>query len=172
MSWFKPKNLLDETYEVGLFLKALDGVLEIVGAVLLAVISPQTINHLIGSLTQHELAEDPHAFIANHLLHAGQHLASGGTLYGVIYLAGHGAVKIVMVVALLRNKEWAYPFALITLGLFVLYQLYQISQRLSIGLILLSIFDVFIMWLIWREWHKQQPDHFEKKPNEAMDSAA
>ncbi len=164
MRWFRPRNLLDETYEVGLWLKAADGALEIIGAVSLALIKPQTISHWATALTQHELSDDPHSFFANHILHAGQHLASGGTTYGVIYLAAHGAVKIVMVAALLRNRAWAYPFALVTLGLFVIYQLYQIAVKISVGLILLTIFDVFIMWLVWREWHKQQPDHFKPKP--------
>ncbi|BCG83133.1 hypothetical protein MesoLj113b_66750 [Mesorhizobium sp. 113-3-3] len=34
------------------------------------------------------------------------------------YLLSHGIVKLALVVALLKNKLWAYPSSLIVLGLF------------------------------------------------------
>jgi uncharacterized membrane protein len=152
MAWFKPTSVLDKTYEIGIALKGLDGALEVLGGFLLLLIKPSTINHLVVLLTQRELAQDPHDFIATHLLHSGQHLATGGTIFAVIYLWGHGIIKLVVVIALLRNKLWAYPFSFVTLGLFVAYQTYQIARDHSIGLILLTVFDLFIIWLIWREY--------------------
>jgi uncharacterized membrane protein len=68
MSWFRPRDLLDQTFEVGIILKGLDGVLEVLGGLLLLVVSPATIDRLVTGLTQHELSEDPHDFLATHLL--------------------------------------------------------------------------------------------------------
>jgi uncharacterized membrane protein len=68
MSWFRPRDLLDQTFEVGITLKGLDGVLEVIGGLLLLVISPATIDRIVTSLTQHELSEDPHDLLATHLL--------------------------------------------------------------------------------------------------------
>jgi uncharacterized membrane protein len=31
MSWFRPRDLLDQTFEIGIILKGLDGVLEVIG---------------------------------------------------------------------------------------------------------------------------------------------
>src|SRR5205823_108966 len=80
MSRFKATDLLDRTFEVGITLKGLDGVLEVVGGLLLLVVSPATINQLVGSLTQHELSQDPHDFIATHLLNAASGLTGSSGL--------------------------------------------------------------------------------------------
>jgi hypothetical protein len=52
MPWFRPRDLLDQTFEVGIALKGLDGVLEVLGGFLLLVISPATIDRVVTSLTQ------------------------------------------------------------------------------------------------------------------------
>jgi hypothetical protein len=39
MSWFRPRDLLDQTFEVGIILKGLDGVLEGIGGLLLLIVS-------------------------------------------------------------------------------------------------------------------------------------
>jgi len=49
---------------VALILKGVDGLLELVGGVLLLVVSPDTINRWAQRVTQHELTEDPRDFVA------------------------------------------------------------------------------------------------------------
>ena len=44
MTWFKPRDLLDRTFEIGIILKGLDGVLETIGGILLLAVSPSQIN--------------------------------------------------------------------------------------------------------------------------------
>jgi uncharacterized membrane protein len=56
------------------------------------------------ALTQHELSEDPHDFLAAHLLHAAGGLTGSALRFGAAYLLSHGLVKIVLVAAVLRNK--------------------------------------------------------------------
>src|SRR5205823_7413324 len=116
MSRFKATDLLDRTFEVGITLKGLDGVLEVVGGVLLLVVSPVTINQLVRNLTQHELSQDPHDFIATHLLSAANGLIGSSVRLGANYLLLHGVVKIVLVAALLRDQLWAYPWMIVFLG--------------------------------------------------------
>ena len=71
MTWFKPRDLLDRTFEISIIAKGLDGLLELIGGMLLLAVGPSTINHLIVDITQHELSEDPHDLIATRLLHFG-----------------------------------------------------------------------------------------------------
>ncbi len=59
MSWFRRKDLLDQTFEVAIILKGLDGVLEVLGGLLLLVVTPATINRIVAWLTEHELSQDP-----------------------------------------------------------------------------------------------------------------
>jgi uncharacterized membrane protein len=153
--WFRPRDLLDQTFEVGIILKGLDGVLEVVGGLLL-VVSPATIDRVVTSLTQHELSEDPHDFVATHLLKTAHGLTGSAVLFGAAYLLSHGMVKVVLVAALLNNQLWAYPWMIGFLGVFIAYQLYRLSFQPSVGLTALTIFDAAIAWLTYREYRKQR----------------
>jgi ABC-type nickel/cobalt efflux system permease component RcnA len=64
-------------------------------------------------------------------------------------------VKVVLVAALLKNQLWAYPWTIVFLGVFIVYQLYRLSLQPSVGLTALTIFDALIAWLTWREYRKQ-----------------
>ena len=143
---------LDRTFKIGLILKAADGVLEIIGGALLLFIRPAQIDHIVRTLTAHELAQDPHDFIARHLLHTASHLTTATTLFGAVYLLSHGVSKLVLVVLVLRNHLWAYPWLMALLLAFIGYQLYRITVHPSIGLIALTVFDALLVWLTWREY--------------------
>ena len=155
MPWFRPRDLLDQTFEVGIILKGLDGVLEVIGGLLLLVVSPATIDRVVTSLTQHELSEDPHDFLASHLLRTAHGLTGSAVLFGAVYLLAHGLVKVVLVAALLKNQLWAYPWTIAFLGVFIVYQVYRLSLKASVGLAALTIFDTVIAWLTYREYRKQ-----------------
>jgi len=148
---------LDTTFKVGLVLKGLDGVLEVVGGILLLFLSPQAIAHLVRVLTAHELSEDPHDMIARYLLHTTSHLHHGTTLFGAIYLLSHGIAKIVLVALVLKGKLGAYPWLIGLLLVFIAYQLYQITVvHFSVGLTALTVFDAVLVWLTWREYRAKR----------------
>jgi uncharacterized membrane protein len=155
MPWFRPRDLLDQTFEVGIILKGLDGVLEVIGGLLLLVVSPATIDRVVTGLTQHELSEDPHELLATHLLRTAHGLTGSAVLFGAVYLLAHGLVKVILVTALLKNQLWAYPWTIAFLGVFIVYQLYRLSFHPSVGLTALTIFDAVIAWLTYREYRKQ-----------------
>lgn len=158
MNIFKPTTLLDKFYEVGIAIKGIDGLIELVAGVALLVVSKGTIAHLTSQLTKGELARDPHNFVANHIAHAGAHLAHGQHTFAAIFLLTHGVVKVGLVGALLLKKHWAYPVGIVILGILLLYQLYQLVVTPGIGMALLSVLDAAIIWLIWREWQHVRAD--------------
>ncbi len=126
---------LDKTFKIGLVLKGLDGILEVVGGIVLLLVSPHAIEHIVRALTAHELSEDPRDLIARYLLHSTSHLSAGVTLFGAIYLLSHGIAKIVLVALVLRDKLWAYPWRIALLLAFIAYQIYRITAvNFSIGL--------------------------------------
>jgi uncharacterized membrane protein len=158
---------LDRTFKIGLLLKGADGVLEIVGGVLLLFFSPADIQHIVRGLTAHELAQDPHDFIATHLLHTASHLTTSTTLFGAIYLLSHGVSKLVLVVLVLQGQLWAYPWLIVLLLAFIGYQLYRLTLHLSVGLIALTVFDAALVWLTWREYRARHAAR--RDPGEAAD---
>jgi uncharacterized membrane protein len=155
MPWLRPRDLLDQTFEVGIILKGLDGVLEVIGGLLLLVVSPATIDRVVTGLTRHELSEDPHDLLATHLLKTAHGLTGSAVLFGAVYLLAHGVVKVILVAALLNNQLWAYPWMIVFLGIFIVYQVYRLSLEPSVGLAALTIFDAVIAWLTYREYRKQ-----------------
>lgn len=152
---FRPTNWLDRVFAVGIIGKGLNGLAELVGGFLLLVVSPERIHRVVATLTQGELSEDPRDFIATRLLHTASGLTGAATRFGAVYLLAHGAVKVVLVVALLRDKLWAYPWMIGVLGVFIGYQLYRIALQPTAGLIALTVFDLVIVVLTWREMRQQ-----------------
>lgn len=144
---------LDRTFKVSVGLKGLDGALELLGGLIILALSPTSINRIARGLTVHELSRDPNDFFARHVLHAAGTLTTGGRIFAAVYLLSHGAAKVVLVVAVLRNQHWAYPGMMVLLAAFIVYQLYRlIGVRFTVGLTLLTIFDAFVVWLTWREY--------------------
>ena len=159
MSWYHPTTLLDKVFEGGVILKGIDGALEFLGGLLLFFVTPQQLHSFITFITRRELLEDPHDKVANFLLQATSHISAGGRTFVIMYLWLHAIVKLVAVFGLLKNKQWAYPFSFITLGLLMLYQLYTIAFiKASLGMVLLTVFDAVVLGLIWREYRKIRSD--------------
>ena len=145
------ERVLHRIFEVGIWIKGADGVLEIIGGVLLLLISPATLNQLVAVLTQHEVIEDPHDHIATALRQVVQQLSANTLLFGSGYLIVHGLIKLLLVVGLQREQRWAYPAAIGFLCVFIAYQLYRLSYHYTVGLLLLTLFDVAMVGLTWHE---------------------
>jgi len=147
-------NLLHRVFKLGIWIKGFDGALEVVGGVAFLLISNLRLSQVVIALTQHELVEDPHDWIATILRGAVVHLSSNTKLFGGVYLIAHGLVKLLLVVGLLRGRPWAYPAAIAFLCLFIAYQIYRLSYHYTYGLMLLTLFDIVIVALIWREYRQ------------------
>lgn len=142
---------------LGIGVKGLDGVLEIVGGFIVLLTSHAKLNQVVLALTQHELVEDPHDRLAMAARHTAAQLSTSTQLFASAYLLAHGLAKIVLVVLVLRGTRWAYPAAIGFLGLFIAYQGYRLSYQYSLGLLLLTLFDVGMVGLLWNEY-RHGPD--------------
>jgi len=152
MKWLKKAPCRELLFRISVLLKGLDGVLEIAGGIALWAVSPGWIVRAVGFLTQDEIAEDPHDLVANYFRHAARHFSLASKHFVAIYLLGHGVVKIFVVVALLRNKLWAYPIAVVVFSGFVVYQIYRFALTGGAGLIALTVIDLIVIWFIWLEF--------------------
>jgi uncharacterized membrane protein len=153
---FRPKDRLDRLFVIGIIGKGLNGLAELVGGLLLLFLTPDRIHHLVAVLTRGELSEDPNDLVARYLLHTANGLTGSAVIFGAVYLLVHGAVKIVLVIALLLNKLWAYPCMIIVLLIFIGYQMYRIALQPNVGLIALTLFDAVIVTLTWLEYRRQR----------------
>jgi len=158
------RTLLDKTFKVSLVLKGLDGVLELVGGILLLLVSPAEMGSVVRYVTQHELSEDPHDLIATALVHLAGTMTTSATLFSAIYLLLHGLVKVVLVWAVLRDKLWAYPWMIAFLLVFIAYQGYELLVAFTWGMVLLTAFDIFIVWLTLHEYRAHRARTANHRP--------
>ncbi len=167
MPWFHPKSLLDKTYEIGIILKGINGTLELIGGCLVLFLSSDNINGLVKYLTQDSLQENPHGFIVKYIVKGGAELNHGSHIFAAAFLLTHGLTKVVLVVCLLLNKMWAYPWAIVFLSIFLIWQIYILATSPSFGMAFLTVLDAVIIYLVNREWqqqklHKSQPSKLQE----------
>jgi uncharacterized membrane protein len=141
-----------QVFEFSVLFKGAHALIECIGGLALAFVNRGLITSLVNRLTQEELIEDPHDFIATHLKSFAEGFSVSSQNFYAFYLLSHGIVKVFLVIGLLRNKIWAYPASIIVLGLFIAYQIYRFIDTGSYGLIALTLFDVIVIALIWHEY--------------------
>ena len=130
------------------------------GGVVLYFVSNATILGLVRWLTHAELIEDPRDFLANLLVHSAQALSVPQKSAAALYLFSHGAIKLFLVVMVLRDRAaWAYPAFMIALVLLIAYQSYQIAFTFSPWLTVLTVFDAAVLVLTWHEYKLHRKAH-------------
>ena len=149
----KREATIRRIFRWSLILKAIDSVIEMAGGAVLYVIPSGLIVALANWLTRSELLEDPRDFLANMIMHSAEVLSMSQKAAAAIYLISHGAIKLFLVIMVLRDRAaWAYPAFMIALTLLIAYQSYQIALSHSLWMIVLTVFDALILVLTWHEY--------------------
>jgi uncharacterized membrane protein len=152
MSASMREKTIHRIFDISVALKGAHALIEILGGLALYLVSTETIVGIINRYSQDQLVEDPHDFIATHLLKFAEGFSVEKHDFYAFYLLSHGLVKLIVVAGLLREKLWAYPASFVVFGAFIAYQLYRYSYTHDVSLILLSIFDLFVIALAVHEY--------------------
>lgn len=153
------ERILDLVFLIGVVVKGLDGAVELIGGAILLFVTPDQLLSAAQQVFAGELAEDPKDLIANTVLHGVAHLSADTTTFLAAYLLLHGVVKLAVVVALLLGSRRVYPWALIVLIGFLVFQLYELVTAPTVGIAVLTVLDAVIVWLTWREWRHGRTLH-------------
>lgn len=143
---------IHKVFDVTLFLKGIHAAIEVIGGILLYVVSAGSILRAVTFLVRNEIREDPRDVIANYFLHFAQTFGGSSQSFAALYLLTHGVINAVIVAALWKEKLWAYPASLATLGAFTAYQLYLLTFGYSLWLISFTVLDIIIIFLVWHEY--------------------
>ncbi|HEY4320872.1 MAG TPA: DUF2127 domain-containing protein [Gemmatimonadales bacterium] len=141
-------------FTIGVVVKAIDGLLEVAGGVLILFVTPDQGSRLERALIDNELPGRAHHFVATHMAHAVHHLANDGKHFAAIYLLAHGVVKVVLVAGLLLKMRIAYPAAIAVFLLFLIYQVFHYTQTHSISMLVLSALDILVIVLTVLEYRR------------------
>ena len=139
-------------FRIAMLVKGIDGALELIGGVLLLVVSQAAVQRVITDVVTHDLLGPPDGSLTRHFVAGTAEFASGDRTFAVFYLLLHGAIKVALVVALVRHWLPAYPVAIVVLGLFVVYEIYRATQTGSVLLPLLAVVDIAVIVLVIREY--------------------
>jgi uncharacterized membrane protein len=148
---FNEKNL-HRVFEISLILKGIFALLEILAGILAYFITQHFLVSLIRAVFHEELEGDPDDFVVNFLMQSAQNFSVSTQLFTSFYLLGHGVIKTVLIVGLLREKLGYYPAAIAVFVLFVMYQIYRYTFTHSIWLLLITLLDIVVIWLTWHEY--------------------
>lgn len=144
------KRIIDKVFEIGVLIKSIFGIFEVLSGILMAVSGKLIINNLIIALTQQEIMEDPNDFFANLLIKTSNNFST----FAVVYLIFHGVINIFLVVALLKEKVRGYHWAMVGFSFFIVYQIYRYFHTFSPMLLALTMFDIFFVFIIFLEYRK------------------
>lgn len=149
-------------FDASLWLKGLFALVEILGGGAAFFVNQQFLVHIANVITQGELTEDPHDLVANYILHSAQHLSISTQHFTAVYLLSHGAIKLWLIIGLLRERLWYYPTAMVVFGLFIGYQTYRFTNTHSFWLLFVTVIDIVVIILTWHEYgylrrHVQRP---------------
>lgn len=150
------QRALHDLFLASVWAKGALGLLQVIGGVLLGLVSRDQLTRLAVLVTQPELAEEPGDAIATYVRHAAEQFGQGTQTFASLYLVAHGLIKIVLVVALLRRRMWSYPASIWVLGGFIAYQCWRYAQTQSPWLLVLTALDVLVVALVWREWRMRK----------------
>lgn len=146
------KITLHNAYLIGIALKGLDGLIEIAGGTALLLVSRATMLQVAAFVSGSGSSGTPHGAIAAYVLHATVTLSASTQHFASLYLIVHGAIKVGLVVGLIRGWRAAYPVSLLLLTAFIGYQCYRLFQYRSPALAVFTAIDIVIVLLIWHEW--------------------
>lgn len=139
-------------FEVSLLFKGAFALLEIATGIFAYFVTQQFLLDMAQFVTRAELTEDPHDFVANHLLHAAQGLSISSQQFTAFYLLSHGLIKIWLIAGLWRKKLGYYPTTIAIFSALILYQLYRYTFSPSLSLLFITALDVVVVGLTWFEY--------------------
>ncbi|HSX41295.1 MAG TPA: DUF2127 domain-containing protein [Candidatus Saccharimonadales bacterium] len=133
-------SAVDLLFVLSILGKGIGGALQLIAGLLLIFINISTLHNWLQPL--------------NLDVDVARGIAESEKWFGVAYLFTHGIIRVGLAIALLREKLWAYPAAIVALGGFIAYQSWLMLSHPSVYLLALTLFDLLIVGLTVYEYLK------------------
>lgn len=146
-------TILNIGFYGGLSLKAINAVIEIIGGLIMLMVSLDWLNTMIKVIALPELREDSQDIIMNYLITLSQNFSITAMHSVAIYMLFHGLTKVIAVWLLWQKKMWAYLPVVGVFILFISYECYSFLHSYSpimLGIIIIDIAIVVVVMLEYR----------------------
>lgn len=149
---------LEWSYRIGVACKGLTGILQLLAGLGLLLTPADWAMRFAQWLAEHRLANSPDDPIAHEVLAWAARFGPNVQHFYTIFLIGHGVLMCWLAWSLLRRLNWAFPWAILILAGFVVYQLVEYSLRSDPTLLFLTSFDLIVIFLIVMERRRLPPE--------------
>ena len=150
---------IHQLFDVTLLLRSIHALIEIIGGFGFLFVSQSSIVNFVNFFIQDEISEEPHNTILNYISHTTAHFTGNSKSFAALYLISHGIVNAFIIVALWKQKLWAYPVSFIVLGFFGVYQIYQYSFNHSLA----GRHKIYVCHPDYMSVYRQQDTQYSKK---------
>jgi uncharacterized membrane protein len=147
-------RFVDAVFVVGVLFKAVSGVVELAAGLPLLVFGAQPLVALTDHVVDWLITVDPDNAFAPVLSTGVAGLGSTGTVLAAVYLLFHGAVKIAIVLALVRGSRGGFLASIGALAVFLVLQLVELVVAPGVGVAVLAVVDAVLLGLTWREYRR------------------
>ena len=146
------RRLFHRAYQVAIAIKGLDGLIEFLAGLIIALMGSQQVYDFAIWATAPEIARNPESHTAHAIRHGAYNLAHGGHKFAIIYLLAHGVLKIGLVVNLFIERMWIFPASVVVLLGFIAFMGAKLAAHWSPWLFAFALFDTVTLALVLNEW--------------------
>ena len=150
----KDTSFVHRAFWLSLFLKGLDGALQLLGGLVVILFEPGTLGKAYRWLTRFLMGKTSNNAEADFIKDAAHSFHISIEVLVCIYLLSHGIIKVLLVYGLLKEKLWVFPAALVGFGFFLTLEIYRIYQHFYWAILVLMCIDVFVVTMVILEWRK------------------
>lgn len=139
-------------FTIAIVVKTIDSIAETAGGLILYFVGYPTLREIAIRMTGDELLESPRDFPWNYLSQVTHGFLMYSQSFWTILLLIHGVTKLLLLLALWKEKLWAYPIAAAAFTIFAAYEIYEIIMAPSLLLGIVALIDVILVGLILHEY--------------------
>ena len=133
-------------------IKGIDGFIEFVAGIVLAVVGSQQVYNFAVWATAPEIARHPESHAAHAIRHGAYGFVHSSHKFAVVYLLAHGVLKIGLVINLFIEHLWIFPVSVAVLLGFIGFMGARLAAHWSPWLFAFAVFDTMTVALILNEW--------------------
>jgi uncharacterized membrane protein len=148
----KSIRVLQILFNISIVLKGVDGLIELIGGVLFAILEKEVILKLIIDFLSYDLFKIPNKTVLELATTVSHDLDTSIRNFIIAVLIGNGFIKIAFAIGLLLRKMFIFPISIIFLIGLLIYQIIQTFYTPSLYLIFFNLFDFAVIVVIWLQY--------------------
>jgi uncharacterized membrane protein len=157
------KSFVHRAFWWSLFIKGLDGLLQLIGGIAVLVAEPGTLGRTYRYFSRFLVGHRAHNPEADFIREAATSFHISVPILVSIYLLANAAIKLLLVYGLFKERLWVFPAAFVGFGILFSLEAYRISVHFHWGILILMCISIFVITMVALEYKKVRSQIHEDK---------